>query len=324
MNLLSFIKNLSAILCVLICNVTQLWFMIQPPFLKPNDVIGIVATARSVSVKDLDYAVSYIQNSGYRVKLGKTIGLVQNQFAGNDYERATDFEQMLIDPSVKAIWCAKGGYGSVRIVDLVDWSLLKRHPKWIVGYSDVTSLHCHVNRLSLMSIHGQMPVGLAEKSDASAEVLFQLLKGDLPGYSVPTHPANKLGKTEARLVGGNLSVLYSLLGSESFPHLEGSILFIEDLDEYLYHIDRMLQNFKRNKLFSSLKGVIVGGMSNMNDNAIPFGKSAEEIIMEYTRELNIPVLFNFPAGHVHDNLPLVFGKNYCLEVTNHGSSLSFI
>ncbi len=298
--------------------------MIQPPFLQQNDTIGILATARSVTKDNLKHAIHWVEASGFRVKLGKSIGLVQNQFAGSDKERAEDFEELLKDPQIKAIWCAKGGYGSVRILDLVDWSLLVKHPKWIVGYSDVTAIHAHVNRLSIMSIHGQMPVGVQEKSTASFEDLIQFLSGNLKEYKLKSHSKNISGNAEGRLIGGNLSVLYSLLGSESFPSTDGVILFIEDLDEYLYHIDRMMQNFKRTKVFSRLKAVVVGGMSDMNDNAISFGKTAEEIIDEYVQALGIPVIFNFPAGHVHDNRPLVFGAKVRIKVTTEVACLLFL
>lgn len=297
--------------------------MIQPPFLLPNDCIGIVATARSVKLEDLTLAIRLIKESGFSVKLGKSIGLVEHQFAGNDNERAEDIEEMLKDPSIKAIWCAKGGYGSVRILDLVDWSLLTRHPKWIIGYSDVTAIHSHVNRLSVMSIHGQMPVGIEHKSKASYEELIHLLKGKFPKYTIDHHPKNIEGFTKARLVGGNLSVLYSLTGSESFPTTEGCILFIEDVDEYLYHIDRMLQNLKRNGIFNQLNGMIIGGMSDMNDNAIPFGKTTEEIIYEYVKDLEIPVAFDFPSGHLNNNLPLVMGAKVEMKVTPKMAYLSF-
>lgn len=297
--------------------------MIQPPFLKQNDTIGIVSTARSVKYEDIAQAIDLVEASGFRVKLGKSIGLVLHQFAGRDKERARDLEDMLKDDQIKAVWCAKGGYGSVRILDLIDWKLVLQYPKWIIGYSDVTAIHSHVNRLSVMSIHGQMPVGVQYKSTASYRDLILLLRGDFPEYSVAPHPKNIEGKAEAKLIGGNLSVLYSLLGSKSFPSTKEVILFIEDLDEYLYHLDRMMQNLKRNKVFSRLKGLVVGGMSNMKDNTIPFGKTAEEIISEYVEGLGIPVMFGFPSGHLFDNRPLVMGAKVKIKVTQNVATLSF-
>lgn len=297
--------------------------MIRPPFLQANDTIGIVATARSATKSDLAYAVNLINEHGFQVKLGKSIGLTNHQFAGSDKERAEDFEIMLKDSKIKAIWCAKGGYGSVRILDIVSWELLSKHPKWIIGYSDVTAIHSHVNRLSIMSIHGQMPVGLQEKSAAASKDLFRLLAGELPSYTLVPHHKNIEGKTKARIIGGNLSVLYSLMGSESFPATEHVILFIEDVDEYLYHIDRMMQNLKRNKILSRLAGVVVGGMSDMNDNAIPFGKTAEEIIYEYVADLGIPVIFGFPSGHIYDHRALILGAQAEMNVTKQGVIFSY-
>lgn len=297
--------------------------MIQPPFLAQNDCIAIVATARSVQIEAIEEAQKLLKAKGFEVKTGNSIGLINHQFAGTDEERASDFENQLKDPKVKAIWCAKGGYGSARIIDLIDWNLLVENPKWVIGYSDVTAILGHIFNLGLQSLHAQMPVGIADKSKASFDSLIQRLRGEKNNYQLPHNSFNSFGKASGKLIGGNLSVLYSIIGTKSFPDFQNNILFIEDLDEYLYHIDRMMQNFKRNGLLTQLNGIIVGGMTEMNDNQIPFGKNAIEIIYTYTKDLHIPVAFDFPAGHVYDNQALVIGCDVQLEVKQKGSLVLF-
>lgn len=297
--------------------------MIQPPFLAQNDCIAIVATARSVQIEAIEEAQKLLKAEGFEVKIGNSIGLVNHQFAGTDEERASDFENQLKDPKVKAIWCAKGGYGSARIIDLIDWNLLVENPKWVIGYSDVTAILGHIFNLGLQSLHAQMPVGIVNKSEASFNSLIQRLRGEKSDYQLPHNSFNSFGKASGKLIGGNLSVLYSIIGTKSFPEFRDNILFIEDLDEYLYHIDRMMQNFKRNGLLTQLNGIIVGGMTEMNDNQIHFGKNAIEIIYTYTKDLHIPVAFDFPAGHVYDNQALVIGCDVQLEVNQKGSLVNF-
>lgn len=290
--------------------------MITPPFLKKGDTIGIVSTARKVLKAEIQPAINLIKSWGLQAEIGKTINAEENQFAGSDNLRAEDFQQMLDNPNIKAIWCARGGYGTVRMIDKVNFSNFKKSPKWIIGYSDMTVLHAHINNLNVETLHAQIFQGLETKPKEAVESIKKVLFGE--EYSIsftPQKPVN-LKEFSGELVGGNLSVLYSLLGSESAINANDKILFIEDLDEYLYHIDRMMMNLKRSGMLKNLKALIVGGMTDMNDNTIPFGKSAEEIILDAVKDYTYPVLFNFPAGHIEKNHALIFGRTASLEIVD--------
>ncbi|MBT3571413.1 MAG: LD-carboxypeptidase [Flavobacteriales bacterium] len=292
--------------------------MIFPEKLKIGDKIGIISPARKITLNELDPAIKTIESWELKVELGSNLFEVDNQFSGTIEQRSTDLQTMIDDDSIKAILCARGGYGTVQIIDNIDFSKLKNNPKWIVGYSDVTVLHSHLNKLGIASLHATMPINFKTNAKESLASLKNGLFGNENNILCGPHPFNKFGKVEAEVVGGNLSILYSLLGSNSDVDTDGKILFIEDLDEYLYHIDRMMMNLKRNGKFTKLKGLVVGSMSDMNDNTIPFGKTAEEIILEYIKEFNFPVCFNFPAGHLDDNRTLVFGKECTLEINENG------
>lgn len=296
--------------------------MITPPYLKKGDTIAIVATARKNIEDNLQPAIGWLKSWGLEVVIGKTIGLDRNQLAGTDEQRASDFQTQLDNPNIKAIWCVRGGYGTVRIIDLLDFTKFKQSPKWIVGFSDVTVLHSHLNTMGFQSIHGIMPVSVKATEEAK-ESLRKALFGEHLEYTVPCENMNRLGKAKGELVGGNLSILYSLFGSVSAIDCTDKILFIEDLDEYLYHIDRMMMNLKRNGCLESLKGIIVGGMTKMNDNEIPWGKNALEIIDDVTSKYNIPIIYNFPAGHMADNRALLFGKQVTIEVNDLESKIVF-
>lgn len=295
--------------------------MIRPDNLQSGDSVAIVATARKVIREELTPAIKTLKQWGLKPILGNSIGLTDNQFAGTDQQRAEDVQQQLDDPAIKAIWCARGGYGTVRILDQLDFSNFKKCPKWMIGYSDITVLLIHLNTLGYMSLHAQMPVQIEEKSTESAESLRRVLFGEPLQYQWKSTSLNRFGAAEGELVGGNLSVLYSLCGSRSIPDMNGKILFLEDLDEYLYHIDRMMQNLKRNTWFENLKGLIIGGMTEMNDNTIPFGKTAKQIIAETIKTYDFPVAFDFPAGHITDNRSLVFGQKVKLRVGKEKSML---
>ena len=296
--------------------------MISPAYLKKGDTIAIVATARKNIDDNLKPAISWLKSWGLNVVIGNTIGLDKNQLAGTDEQRAADFQTQLDNPNIKAIWCVRGGYGTVRMVDLLDFTKFKQAPKWIIGFSDVTVLHSHLNTLGYQSIHGIMPVS-SKATEEAKESLRKSLFGESLQYKVPCDQMNKLGKASGVLVGGNLSILYSLLGSPSAIDCTDKILFIEDLDEYLYHIDRMMINLKRNGCLESLKGIIVGGMTKMKDNDIPWGKNVLEIIDDVTKTYNIPIIYNFPAGHLADNHALILGKKITLEATDLESTIVF-
>jgi muramoyltetrapeptide carboxypeptidase len=297
--------------------------MITPPYLQKGDTVAILATARKHIVKSMQPTIDLLESWGLHVVIGKSIGLEENQLAGTDAQRAADLQEQLDNPNIKAIWCARGGYGTVRVVDLIDFTQFKKHPKWLVGFSDVTVLHNHLNTMGYKSIHGIMPISLAKATPEAIETLRLSLFGQPLQYAIDSHPMNRLGKASGELVGGNLSILYSLLGSPSAIDCKDKILYIEDLDEYLYHIDRMMMNLKRNGCLESLKGIIVGSMTDMKDNDIPWGKNALEIVQDVTKKYDIPMIFNFPAGHIHDNRALILGSNVTLEVTENCSTVVF-
>ena len=294
-----------------------------PPYLKKGDTVAIVCTARKFFPEDAKPAIDLLESWGLKVKLGKTIGLDSCQLGGTDTERAADFQEQLDNDNVKAIWCARGGYGTVRIIDMIDFSKFKKHPKWVMGFSDVTVLHNHLNTMGYKSIHGTMPVSIATTAPESIETLKTVLFGEKLSYEIDPSPMNRFGKATGELVGGNLSILYSLLGSKSAIDCTDKILFIEDLDEYLYHIDRMMMNLKRNGCLESIKGIIVGGMTKMKDNDIPWGKNANEIVQNVTQKYNIPILYNFPAGHVHDNRALIMGNTVSIDVNENCNTVVF-
>ena len=297
--------------------------MITPPYLQKGDTVAILATARKHIVKSMQPTIDLLESWGLHVVIGKSIGLEENQLAGNDEQRAADLQEQLDNPNIKAIWCARGGYGTVRVVDLIDFTAFKKSPKWLVGFSDVTVLHNHLNTMGYKSIHGIMPISLAKASKEAIESLRLSLFGQPLQYAIDPHPMNRLGKATGEVVGGNLSILYSVLGSPSAIDCKDKILYIEDLDEYLYHIDRMMMNLKRNGCLESLKGIIVGSMTDMKDNDIPWGKNALEIVQDVTKQYNIPVIFNFPAGHIHDNRALILGNNVTIDVTENCSTVVF-
>lgn len=298
--------------------------LIQPAFLQKNDTVAILSTARKITLNEIKPAIDLLKKWELTIEIGETIGLEENQFAGNDDERANDFQQMLDNPKIKAIWCARGGYGTVRIIDKLDFTEFKKHPKWIVGYSDVTVLHSYIHNLGFQTLHATMPLDVVKSTDEALISLKKCLFGEVVSYKIESSKENKLGKCSGELVGGNLSMLYSLLGSETSINTDDKILFIEDLDEYLYHIDRVLMNLKRNGYFNSLAGLIVGGMTDMHDNTILFGKNAKEIILDITSKYNFPVVFDFPSGHLKDNRALVLGRNVELEVGEKATKLKFI
>jgi muramoyltetrapeptide carboxypeptidase len=225
---------------------------------------------------------------------------------------------MFDDTSVKAVISARGGYGTIRIIDKIDFTTFKKHPKWMIGYSDITVLHSHIYNLGFETLHATMPINFAVNAEAT-ETLRKALFGEKLSYEAEKHSLNRTGIAEAELVGGNLSLLYALTGSASDLDTKGKILFIEDLDEYLYHIDRMMMNLKRSGKLENLVGLIVGGMTDMKDNAVSFGKTAEEIILDAVKEYDYPVCFNFPAGHIDRNLVLIIGRKVKLEVTAKNS-----
>ena len=296
--------------------------MISPKLLSKGSKVAIVATARFVTEKDIESALRRLEAMGFIPVYDERLFAVCDQFAGNDEWRAATLQSYLDDPEIAAILCARGGYGTVRIIDKINFEKFLLNPKWIIGYSDVTVLHAHLQSIGCESLHATMPINFSDNTEEALNSLYDALtKGNL-SYEMESAPINICGEAEGELVGGNISVLYSLLGSKSFPDTDGKILFLEDLDEYLYHIDRMMAALKRAGKLDNIKGLVVGGLTKMHDNTIPFGKNAEQIILEYVKDKGIPVCFNFPAGHIDDNRAMVFGRKIRLAVSNQRSAVS--
>lgn len=288
--------------------------MIISPFLKKGDTIGIVAPAKAVDKLILNYAVNYIKEKGYKVKLGEHIYAVQNNMAGKDEQRLRDLNRFIEDTEVKAIFAFRGGYGCIRIVDDVNWKFLKENPKWLVGFSDVTVFHNALNNLGMASLHATMPINYQTNTKEALDSLFNALSGERNMYSISANKFNVLGEIEGEVVGGNLAVLCSLLGTKYDVDYQDKILFIEDLSEYLYRLDRMMWSLKHAGKLNQIKGLIVGGFTSMQDGAISYGKTAYEIINEHTKDLGIPVCFDFPVGHFEDNRALLCGVKATLRV----------
>jgi muramoyltetrapeptide carboxypeptidase len=294
-----------------------------PAYLTKGDTVAILATARKVEGESLEPAIKLLKSWGLNVITGKTIGLDNNQLAGADWQRATDFQQMMDNPTVKAIWCAKGGYGTVKIIDRLDFTKFKKKPKWVIGFSDATVLHSHINNFDIATLHAMVAISVSRATPEAIESFRKAIFGEKLSYTIPPHAFNQFGQAHGELIGGNLSVLYSIIGSKSEADYKGKIIFIEDLDEYLYHIDRMMTNLERNDYFKNVKGIIIGGMTKMRDNDIPWGYDALQIIQQVTKEYKIPVCFNFPAGHIQDNRALVFGRQVTLDVSAAGTKITF-
>lgn len=307
--------------------------MNRPEYLIKGDQVALVSTARKISVEELKPAMDLLKSWGLKAVVGKTIGAEENQFAGSDALRVSDLQHQLDNPEIKAIWCARGGYGTVRIIDQLDFSNFNKRPKWIIGYSDVTVLHSHLHNLGFKTIHAEMALEITKKTSMTRSTLRNALfgKSHIIKYEIQ-NTFFRQGIAKGQLVGGNLSVLYSLCGSPSAIDTKGKILFIEDLDEYLYHMDRMMQNLKRNGFFEQLSGLIVGGMNAMRDNTKafgfktdnPFGKTAREIVSETITGYNFPVCFDFPAGHMENNIALTMGKEVKMEVKDSSVILTNI
>lgn len=284
-------------------------------FLKPGSKIVIAAPARCVLREEMAFAIEWLKEQGFVPVYDDALFAQHHIFAGSDDFRAAVFQQYLDSKEIDAIWCARGGYGSIRIVDRLDFSKFLEHPKWLVGFSDITVFHGKLNRLGVPTLHASMPFYFANKTPEAKQSLYDALTGKPLQYAFSSNPLNRCGEAEAEVVGGNLSVLIGMMGSETFPETDGKILFIEEVDEYIYHIDRMMHCLKRAGKLDRLKGLIVGGLTQIHDNAHPFGMTAEEVIAEAVAEYGYPVCFGFPAGHFDDNRAMFFGLSSRLIVT---------
>lgn len=299
--------------------------MIIPPPIKPNSKIRIVSPAGKVNEKFVLPAVEWLEKQGYKVELGKHIFAQHFQFAGTDEQRTEDLQTALDDPNCASIICSRGGYGTVRIIDRLDFSAFKKHPKWLVGFSDITILHACLNKLKVAAIHGVMPKYFLDedgKSTENLESLMNLLSGEKVIYNFSNASKNRSGKTSGELIGGNLSVISSLQGTQYELDTDGKILFLEDIDEFIYHTDRMLHQLKLAGKLDNLAGLILGDFTEMKDNESPFGKNVHEIITDAIKEFDYPVAFGFPAGHDKKNLALAFGEKWELNVNKQKSVLT--
>jgi len=300
----------------------------QPNYLKAGDTIAIVAPAGILKNREevIDDAKKLAESWGLHVVIGKNVFNQNNHFAGTDEERASDFQKALDDITIKAIWSARGGYGSVRILDKLDFTKFKENPKWIIGYSDITAFHGHVHNLGVETIHAMMGTSLMfdeEETKESIETYRKALFGEALSYKIISSKYNKNGKVAGQLVGGNLSILLTMLGSKSQLNTDGKVLFIEEIGEYKYHIDRMLQSLKRAGYFENCKGLIVGNMSNIKKNTTVWGTSIEQLILDVVAEYDFPVLFDFPAGHETDNRALILGRTIKMNVKKTTSEITF-
>jgi muramoyltetrapeptide carboxypeptidase len=298
--------------------------MKRPEYLKKNDKVGLISLASHVDYEDLMAFIDIVTNNwGLEIVEGKNLKNQYFQFAGTDQERLDDFQQMIDNNEIKAIFSARGGYGSSRIIDKVDFRKFKKNPKWIVGFSDITTVHCQLNNVGFQSIHAIVPKQFKNLEYAtSIESLKNCLFGEKTTIQIAANPFNMLGKVEGELVGGNLCILAHLIGSKSEINTKGKILFLEDVNEYLYNIDRMIVQLKRAKKFNHIAGLIVGHFTDCKDDLnSPFGKKVTEIILEHTKAFNFPICFNFPVGHEAPNLALKVGGFYTLDVQSDTSVL---
>jgi muramoyltetrapeptide carboxypeptidase len=296
---------------------------VTPPSLKKGDKIAITCPAKRLS-KPMDDAIALLQSWGLEVVLGETIKASFHQFAGDDELRAHDLQRFLDDDSIKAIIAARGGYGTVRIIDKLDFSRFNQTPKWLVGFSDITVLHTHIfTNCGVQTIHGQMPVTIPDASAQSLQTLKDALFGDALSYRYRQPGLKRAGSASGILIGGNLSLLVAVSGSVSDLDYTGKILFIEDVSEYLYGIDRMIRCLDRAVKLKNLAGLVVGSFTDVKDDEIPFGQTVPEIIMEVVKDYGYPVCFDFPAGHISGNCSLIFGKNVNLSVAGDEIILDF-
>lgn len=299
--------------------------MKTPKYLSHGSRIVILSPAGYINPDFVRTAEAYLKSIGYQVEVSEHCLGWHNQMAGTDEERLGDLQQALDNPEVDAILCSRGGYGMNHLVDRIDMSKYMENPKWILGFSDITNLHILANKCGVRSLHCQMAKAIHNNSAADCiKNIFKILEGEKISYTSVPNKLNRNGVVEGELIGGNMSIIYSLQGTDYSIDCDDKILFIEDLNEYLYHLDRMMINLKMSGRLAKLRGLVVGEFSDMKDNASPFGKTAYEIVREHTKEYSYPVGFGFPFGHIDNNQPLLEGGQYRLEVSESNCSLKMI
>ena len=301
--------------------------LIQPEYLKSGDTISIVAPSGVLNDFDnkITKAINIFESWGLNVIIGNHIYDKNGHFAGTDKNREKDFQNALDNKNIKAIWCARGGYGAVRIIDKLNFNSYLKNPKWIIGFSDITVIHNKLNFLNSESIHAMMITGFEDidQNNDSLSKLKNVLFGNNLSYSITSNKNNKAGKSEGIIVGGNLTLIQSTIGSKTELKIKDKILFIEEIGEYAYHIDRMLHSLKRADYFENCKGLIVGQISDVKKNTTDFGRSINEIILDILDEYNFPILFDFPAGHEKTNFPIILGRKVILDVSKSKSKVIF-
>ena len=297
--------------------------MIQPSHLRQGDTIGIVCPSGNIPLEKVQICIQTLEKWGYKVKLGTTVGAKKDSFSGTDTERAADLQSMLDDPSVKAILSARGGYGASRIINTIEFKSFNKQPKWVIGFSDITVLHAAILQQNCMSIHGPMAAAFTkgETGEPYIQSLKQVLEGEKTSYTIPAHELNILGNVKAEMVGGNLCILAHLIGSKNAIDTNGKILFLEDVGEYHYNIDRLLIQCKNAGLFDHLAGLVIGGFTDLKDPASDFGANAYEIIKEHTSGYTYPICFNFPISHGLANFAIKQGQVYSLAISGQEVSL---
>ena len=299
--------------------------MKTPKYLSKGSRIAIVSPAGYINPDFVASAEAYLKSAGYEVEIGQHCLGRHNQMASTDEQRLADLQQAIDNPKVDAILCSRGGYGVNHIIDKIDMSQFEKNPKWIMGFSDITNLHILANKHGVRSLHCQMAKAIHNNPDADCiKNIFQILEGGKVSYTFAPNELNRKGIAEGELIGGNLSIIYSLQGTDFAIDCDDKILFIEDLNEYLYHLDRMMLNLKMSGKLAKLRGLVVGTFSDMKDNASPFGKTAYEIVKAHTNEYSYPVGFGIPVGHIDDNQPLVEGGQYRIEISDATCSLKMI
>jgi muramoyltetrapeptide carboxypeptidase len=294
--------------------------MIIPPYLQKGSTIGITCPAGAVNSEEMQPMFAQLEAWGFNLKIGKTIGTSFNKFSATDAARLADLQSMLDDDAIEAVFFGRGGYGVVRILDQIDFTQFKQKPKWLLGYSDITAFHSHLNnQMKISSIHAHMGGGYKPNDfDAlSTQSIFDVITGKPIHYVIPAHAMNRVGIAKGELVGGNLALLSDLVGTDSDIHTQGKILFIEDIGEYKYNIDRMLWQLLRAGKLSQLAGLIVGGFTDTQDNPVPFGMTEYEIVWEKIKDFSYPVCFDFPVGHQARNMALKVGMQYQLAIENN-------
>lgn len=292
--------------------------------LKKGDLIEILAPAKAIEKEHVDFAKKTLEELGFKVRISENCLGQYNYFSGTITQRLSDFQNAIDDDEVKAILCARGGYGCIQLVDKIQWANMLRFPKWIIGFSDVTVFHQKLSAMGLKSIHATMPLNFSQNSKESISTLVSAIQGEAYMIKSEQNTFNQFGSSSGTLRGGNLSILFSLLGTDDHIEFENSILFIEDLAEQIYHLDRMFYAFAKAGILDRIKGLVIGGMTDMKDTATPFGMSYEEVILSHFEYRKIPICFDFPAGHINNNQALIIGSEVEFNVTSQGAQLSFL